>query len=95
MFLKRFVETPRLIMNNIHEYDISRISFICFIFNMNWGEFAKFHLQRLYQVVQMMIKGFQSSFKVVGRSIYIYIYIYIYVNMYIPSQARTRLIRED
>ena len=46
---------------------------------MNCSEFAitQPHIfETLYQVVQMMIKGFQSRFKVVGRSIYIYIYIY-------------------
>ena len=31
------------------------------------------HFRRLCQVVQMMIKGFQSCFKVVCRSIYMYI----------------------
>ena len=38
----------------------------CFIFNMNWSEFASVlyytaHFRRLYQVVQMMMKGFQNK----------------------------------
>ena len=54
---------------------------------MNLQACSTARFRRLYQVVQMMIKGFQSRFKVVGRSIYIYIYI--------PSPARTRRIRAD
>ena len=45
---------------------------------MNLQACSTARFRRLYQVVQMMIKGFQSRFEVVGRSIYIYIYLDIY-----------------
>ena len=54
---------------------------------LNLQACATAHFRRLYQVVRMMIKGFQSRFKVVCRSIYIY--------TDIPSRAITRRIRAD
>ena len=66
---------------------------------MNLQACSTAHFRRLYQVVQMMIKGFQSRFKVC-QSIYIHTYIhtdlhtymYTYIHTDIPSRAITRRI---
>ena len=60
------------IKRGIREENWDIFAHLVSIFNMNCSEFASVlyrTFRRLYQVVQMMINGFQSRFKFVDRSI--------------------------